>query len=460
MSELRAQQLEPDLEQQREQRRDDGPAREGPEFARAAFEATEPDAQLRAAWQAPELSRATIAADPWTSVYLPIPERPNPWLLLKAHDAARECEEMIGRGVGPQLQQGDDGPDDSRLRAAARTAELSERLEVVVEQGRMPWPNIPDEQDRKAWQAPEFSRETIEADLWTAVYLPIPEKADVQLLAYARSWVSDLRHAAEIGVQSNSLYFGPALENMHYSREEKLEAATERLGELERRLDLARANEVRLADILGEGPLRAVNEAIPREADAETLEQLRGSVEQAVDRLNNLWWHPGIPSAYIDAKFEKATQRMSELDARILGIADLPEIEGSRAHGEFLSGWFIAYRLGDRAARAVEMVLDTIFSFFVPEPDLTPQQARDLARADAERAEARAFESARRENASALYEINAQIKRDHASLRGVIDDPETIYDRYPGLTREDSGDDARTREEERAFYDTGMERSR
>jgi hypothetical protein len=30
-------------------------------------------------------------------------------------------------------------------------------------------------QVRAAWQAPAFSRETIEADPWTAVYRPIPE---------------------------------------------------------------------------------------------------------------------------------------------------------------------------------------------------------------------------------------------------------------------------------------------
>jgi hypothetical protein len=186
------------------------------EFARGAFEATELDAELRAAWRQPELSRATIEADPWTAVYLPVPERADQWLLLKAHDAARQCEEMIerGPGSGPQLPQGNDDAEDNRQRAAARAAELSQRLEAALEGGRMPSPYRPDEQDRKVWAEPAFSRDTIAADPWTAVYLPIPDEAEPELLADARNWVSDLRQGAEIGGRSNSVYFGPVMENM------------------------------------------------------------------------------------------------------------------------------------------------------------------------------------------------------------------------------------------------------
>jgi hypothetical protein len=35
---------------------------------------------------------------------------------------------------------------------------------------------------------------------------------------------------------------------------------------------------------------------------------------------------------------------------------------------------------------------------------------------------------------------------------------DTVYERYPGLTRD--VDDTREREQQRAFYDTGIERSR
>jgi hypothetical protein len=441
-----------------------GGLRDAGEFDRAAFDATEPDAALRAAWQAPEFSRTTIAADPWTAVYLPIPERPNPWLLLKAHDAARECEAMIDRDPrgGPELPQLASGPDENRQRAGERAAELSQRLQASLEEGPLPWPTIPDEHDRAAWQAPEFSRKTMEVDPWTAVYLPIPDHADPQLLAYARSWVTDLRHAAELGVGSNSVYSGPVMDDMYYSREEKLAAATERLAALDERLEVARSHEARLAGIIGEASLRAVNDPIPRGADGETLNELRNSVLQTMEQLGDIWDDSRIPAAYIDRKWATAKDRLDEVHVQleVTKVIELgPAPEPSRDHGEFLSAWFIASRIGDRVQRAVEMVVDTVLGFFVPEPTLTPQQARDLARADAERAESRAFEMVGFENAAALYEINAQINREQMSVRGVVRDPEAIYEHYPGLTR-DAGGDEQQREIGRAFYDTGIERGR
>jgi hypothetical protein len=453
----------PDLERGFDQQSNGG-ERDVGEFDRAAFDATEPDAALRAAWQAPEFSRTTIAADPWTAVYLPVPERPNPWLLLKAHDAARECEAMIDRDPrsGPELPLRDNGPDENRLRAAERAGDLSERLQASLEEGRLPWPTIPDERDRSAWQAPEFSRKTMEADPWTAVYLPIPEHADPQLLAYARSWVSDLRQAAEIGVRSNSVYFGPVMDNMYYSREEKMSAATERLSELDERLEIARGYEARLAGIIGETSLRAVNDPIPRGAHGETLNELRNSVRQTMEQLGDIWDDSGIPGAYVDRKWAAAKDRLDEVHVQleVTQVIELgPAIQPSRERGEFLSGWFIASRIADRVLHAAEMVVDTVLGFLVPEPTLTPQQARDLARADAERAESRAFEMVHRENATALYEINAHIDREQMSVRGVVRDPEAIYERYPGLTREAAGDEQQ-REIERAFYDTGIERGR
>src|SRR6202023_3070473 len=69
-------------------------------FGRAAFDATEPDARVRAAWQETEFSRATIEADPWTAVYLAIPQDADHWLLIKAIDAANQCQDMIVRGPG------------------------------------------------------------------------------------------------------------------------------------------------------------------------------------------------------------------------------------------------------------------------------------------------------------------------------------------------------------------------
>lgn len=95
-----------------------------------------------------------------------------------------------------------------------------------------------------------------------------------------------------------------------------------------------------------------------------------------------------------------------------------------------------------------------VIGYFVPEPELTPQQARDLARAEAERAEAWDFEMARRENAAALDWVNSEINRNRPSVLPLRGDeptrPDSIYQRYPGLTRyDDEGERERDYERSR-----------
>ena len=53
-------------------------------------------------------------------------------------------------------------------------------------------------------------------------------------------------------------------------------------------------------------------------------------------------------------------------------------------------------RPGMHAARAMDLILNTLVGYFVDEPELTPEQARAQIRADAERAEAQGFAAARR----------------------------------------------------------------
>jgi hypothetical protein len=48
----------------------------------AALGMAERDANLHAASQVAAISRAMIEADPWTAVYLPIPEKANVRLLM------------------------------------------------------------------------------------------------------------------------------------------------------------------------------------------------------------------------------------------------------------------------------------------------------------------------------------------------------------------------------------------
>jgi hypothetical protein len=60
------------------------------------------DSQLRAAWQAPAFSRETIHADPWTAVYLPIPENlPASFGVFTLQDARALVREMMVATVEP-----------------------------------------------------------------------------------------------------------------------------------------------------------------------------------------------------------------------------------------------------------------------------------------------------------------------------------------------------------------------
>jgi hypothetical protein len=104
-----------------------------PELAQAAIDA-QADAKLaEACWHA-EFSRASIEADPWTTVYLEIPKDADRWLLMKAIDAASRCRDMIMRdpGSGPELRQGDHRPADHARQVADGFYELSHCLEVLI----------------------------------------------------------------------------------------------------------------------------------------------------------------------------------------------------------------------------------------------------------------------------------------------------------------------------------------
>jgi hypothetical protein len=99
-----------------------------PGFAEAAFDATQSDQQLREAWQEKTFSRQSIEADPWTAVYLGIPENADRWVLMRAMDAAAQCQGMVMQGSGPQLQQGNDDLPENMQKAD----ELEQRLEAAL----------------------------------------------------------------------------------------------------------------------------------------------------------------------------------------------------------------------------------------------------------------------------------------------------------------------------------------
>jgi hypothetical protein len=747
-----------------------------PSFTEAAFYVTKSDQELREQWQAESFSRQTIEADPWTAVYLAIPEDADRWLLMKAIDAAARCEDMVMQGLGPRLQQGNDDLAENMQRASARSIELGQRLEIAL--GRPPEPtaeepnNSADEikttlndADRKsrendlreAWQQPELSRETIGQDRWTAVYLPIPEKSDPILLAEAcrasaaciawittdpdhgpkvpqgnagpaenlqqaterieeltqrlertgaahrpdvqdqlrmadgylrvahdvvagpdvsrldgndvqierdllqarvavvdlltrqhdrspaqepaqeiqsemeqarsaaanpeaapppaeqgrtdgreaftledvkdKSWaviekpipqVADvelLTQAREVAAfwveeterdMTNPL--GAAFEDEYIAR---FEAATARLAEIDvhlrkehrrdeaaeqmlddwrtefergpfpevspgwidedpwravtaplprdassdfltrvantagelkgeaerrsafatndkdatdwrqiaeeaaRRQDeaLSRADAVRgtqhvpgqdqaaLTEYLGENARRAIHEPIPRGADAETLKEMRETVEHAIDRLDELSRATHVTTVspkLIEEELERANGQLVVLHMGQEALRSPDFVvypDPRRAHGEFLSPGLAGSRIGEHAARATDLVLNTLVGYFVDEPELTPEQAKAQIQVDAERAEAQGFAAARQQDAAALDAVNTEINHHKSPVHSGAGDqptrPDTLYEMYPGLTHGDSGyEQERKQEADRAFYDTGIERGR
>jgi hypothetical protein len=86
------------------------------------------------AWQQREFSAATIAADPWTAVYLPIPQNADASLLAAAQVAAVTCVGMVELGeqwYRPRVPQGD-GPAENQAKAESRLDELDARLAVLT----------------------------------------------------------------------------------------------------------------------------------------------------------------------------------------------------------------------------------------------------------------------------------------------------------------------------------------
>jgi hypothetical protein len=223
-------------------------------------------------------------------------------------------------------------------------------------------------------------------------------------------------------------------------------------------------------DEVQQNPWAAVDKDIPRDADETTLAHALVAVAGCVEALESDFGpqSEGRPRDF-DKRYDQTTARLAELDARlqVQTIDMTPELQATRAntYGPFLSPDFIRSRVSEHSARVVDIVLGAALGYFVDEPQLTPEQARNQARADAERADARGFEAAGREDAAALDAVNTEINHHRSPVHGGAGDeptrPDTSYESYPGLRLGDSGyEDERKQESDRAFYDTGVERGR
>jgi hypothetical protein len=187
-------------------------------------EAYEPAAQDNA----PSFTEQDLYRDPWAAVYRPIPDDADQTLLELAQLAARRCQGAVAPGL-------ESVPPENRLFTPAelgRDATPKENFERATERLSEIEERIDRERARAAWGAPEFSRETFMADGWTAVYLKISENADPALLTDARDWISALLRYA-----GSENAFARPLITLPEGAAEPLSAATERLAELETRLE-------------------------------------------------------------------------------------------------------------------------------------------------------------------------------------------------------------------------------
>jgi hypothetical protein len=323
--------------------------------------------------------------------------------------------------------------------AASRLQHVEERLGKLRVMERTP------EVDRQALI------DIIGEPAFRAVNERIPVEADSEDLQYLNAYIDHVVDELD-GLQqrAHATTISPA-----YIREQ-FDKASDRLNELEARLEqLADAaalepEEQRIADRREEftrddvaaNPWALVEKEIPRDLDAATLTAAREAVAGCVAALaweleqeNRRDGERHAPE-YLDARLETASARLAELDGRLEGThaADFGREQSDdviRSAAGFLSGDLIDRQSARSTERAMDLILNVLERGAGDELRPAQQQLEEIAGVSRERSDASAEESER---------------------------SDTVYERYPGLTRD--VDDTREREQQRAFYDTGIERSR
>jgi hypothetical protein len=286
----------------------------------------------------------------------------------------------------------------------------------------------------------EMTLEAIKRDPENAVTLDIPENASVELLSVIVDTAARLRENAE-GYLSRAVSIE---EEAYWDRE--YAQADQRIEEAERQRDDALLSHDMAREDVRSNPSAVVDKDIPRTADSDFLAMARDTASYAREAARSFGSDViDLMSAALSSFFEPE-----------------PEIRREGPSGAFLPPLRSASVGAEHGARVADLIVGALVGYFVDEPTLTPQQVHDTTRANAERDESRAVDAAKWDNAAALDAVNIQINHNRSPVHaGAGDEPsraETIYDRYPGLTRDDSGE--RERENDRAFYDTGIERSR
>jgi hypothetical protein len=410
----------------------------------------------------------------WAVIEKPIPQVADVELLTQAREVAafwvEETERDMTNPLGAAFE------DEYIARFEAATARLSEinahlrtgrRRDEAAEQMLDDWRT---EFERGPF--PEVSPGWIDEDPWRAVTAPLPRDASADFLTLVANTAGELKGEAE----RRSAFAANEMDATDW-RQIAEEAARRQDDALSRAEAVRGAQQVpgqdqaALTEYLGENLRRTIHEPIPRGADAETLKEMRETVEHAIDRLDELsraTHVTTVPPKLIEEELERANGQLVVLHMRQEALRSPDFVvypDPSRAHGEFLSPGLAGSRTGEHAARTTDLMLNVLLGYFVDEPELTPEQAQAQIRANAERADAQGFAVARQQDAADLDAVNTEINHHKSPVHSGAGDqptrPDTLYEMYPGLTHGDSGyEQERKQEADRAFYDTGIERGR
>jgi hypothetical protein len=293
----------------------------------------------------------------------------NPWSIIRSSltgvgaevlECARDCAFGLFREA-EQRSAGAYSREEAELWKTYGEAVVTSYLDVDRKLGLLTYAARPLKMvagDADVRPAP-LTQEAIARNPRNAVEHEIPADASRELLSLIAETAADLRETFSRQAQM-SLREEEAAEFRDLSGE-----ARRRQQEAEARLDTLdggpqRAHEQRsveqpdrpdrlldsdqaaLVDMLGDAASRAVNEPVPRSADAAMLERLSDDLDAALDRLDALSQSsevPGISPQYIAAQFAKAGARQEEVEARLEEINfEAPEfyrgpIENDRTAG-------------------------------------------------------------------------------------------------------------------------------
>jgi hypothetical protein len=257
------------------------------------------------------MTAEAIERDPRNAIDLDIPP-----------DASRELLSLVATTAENLRGTTNESMDDlSTKEVVAELSALSEAAEARRDEALLA---LERRARREAANAPEFSRETIATDPWTAVYLPIPQAADEGLLRHAHGMAMQCCGAVAGPAERLSLdAFWPSEGGLgaDKTREENFEQAVRRLDELDSRL--------RPAMLDDEAARQAAPEKEPaaeKQAPRETLDEMVERHRDEYELVHGAYGVEELPSQ-LAARHERELARLkaeleNERDSFVIGAPD------------------------------------------------------------------------------------------------------------------------------------------